>query len=120
VVEREIYGAPIDTDIFVNGEPGCALAPDRMPTSRLSAGGGRVDHHRPGPARPWRRAARFGVSPIAVCWRESPEPIGSPMTTGPVAMPMLDLRPSTTKRYPRHYGATATRARFLSAKSMRY
>ena len=50
--------------------------------------GGSVDHHLPGPARPCRRAARFGVSPTAVCWRESPEPIGSPMTTSPVAMPM--------------------------------
>ena len=49
--------------------------------------GGRVDHHLTGPARPWRRAARFGVSPTAVCWRESPEPIGSPTTTSPVAMP---------------------------------
>ena len=43
--------------------------------------GGGVDHHLVGPARPCSRAARFGVSPTAVCWRESPEPIGSPMTT---------------------------------------
>src|SRR5690348_5467309 len=47
--------------------------------------GGHIDNH---PARPCRRAARFGVSPIAVCWRESPDPIGSPITTSPVAMPI--------------------------------
>ena len=49
---------------------------------------GRGDHDLSGPARACRRAARFGVSPTAVCCRASPAPIGSPTTTSPVAMPM--------------------------------
>ena len=52
--------------------------------------------HRPrcrfGSARACNRAARFGVSPIAVCWRASPLPIGSPITTRPVAIPMRTRR----------------------------
>ena len=48
----------------------------------------------PGPASDCSRAARFGVSPTAVCWREFPEPIGAPMTTRPVAMPTRTSRSS--------------------------
>ena len=45
-----------------------------------------------GEATPCIRAARFGVSPIAVYCKESLIPMRSPMTTRPVAMPMLGAR----------------------------
>ena len=42
----------------------------------------------PGSASAWRRAARFGVSPLAVCSTAAvPAPI-SPTTTSPVAIPI--------------------------------
>jgi hypothetical protein len=45
-----------------------------------------------GSAMPCKRAARFGVSPtIARSW-EAPEPIRSPTTTSPVAMPTRACR----------------------------
>ena len=40
-----------------------------------------------GSARPCKRAARFGVSPTMPRSWASPDPIRSPTTTNPVAMP---------------------------------
>jgi hypothetical protein len=40
-----------------------------------------------GSARPCKRAARFGVSPTMPRSCASPDPISSPTTTNPVAMP---------------------------------
>jgi hypothetical protein len=41
----------------------------------------------PGSARVWRRAARFGASPTTDASRDAPEPMRSPTTTTPVAIP---------------------------------
>jgi hypothetical protein len=54
-----------------------------------------------GSAMPWRRAARLGVSPTTACSWAAPDPIRSPTTTNPVAMPTrvcreaLDFNPPT-------------------------
>jgi hypothetical protein len=50
--------------------------------------GGRVDQYLTGPSEALETGGEFGFSPIAVCWREPPEPIASPNTTAPVATPI--------------------------------
>ena len=53
-----------------------------------------------GSAMPCRRAARLGVSPTIVCSWEAPEPIRSPTTTRPVAMPTRVYRGAWVFRPP--------------------
>ena len=50
--------------------------------------GGAVDNNRIRLAAACRRAARLGVSPTTLCSCEAPEPIRSPTTTRPVAIPI--------------------------------